>query len=72
MGRNQPPRPLTDAVKAQILEWSADHGAGSLSWISDSVRVYWPKVRQSDVEEFFQLAPRITTFTDRFGATVCV
>lgn len=70
MARNQPPRPLTDAVKAQILEWLADHGPGSLTWISDSVRQYWPRYRPSDVKEFLRLEPRITTLTDRSGTTV--
>lgn len=70
MARSKAPKPLTDAVKDQIVEWLTDHGAGSLTWVSDSVRQYWPRVQQADVKEFLQLDPRIRSFTDRRGATV--
>lgn len=70
MALSKAPKPLTDAVKDQIVEWLTDHGAGSLTWVSDSVRQYWPRVQQADVKEFLQLDPRIRSFTDRLGTTV--
>lgn len=58
MARSKAPKPLTDAVKDQIVEWLTDHGAGSLTWVSDSVRQYWPRVQQADVKAFLQMDPK--------------
>lgn len=70
MGSKGIPQPLSAAVKQQILEWLETHGPGSLSWVVQSVKIYWPRTKLADIRDFLQLDPRITSFRDKRGTTV--
>lgn len=55
--RRAMPRELSATIQDHIIEWLQE--PGSLAWISESVRQYWPGTRVSDIKNFLQLDPRI-------------
>ena len=61
------PKQLSAQIQDQIIEWLDRSGPGSATWVSDSVRSYWPRTRVADIRNFLQLDPRIRRRTGALG-----